>query len=158
MNTSLYKPLAQEGGMGQDIILTFSIALLVRPPLDPLLSFLPLGINALLGDAVLDASEAGAGVITLLARLLAVGACILDLPALSTGWLSGHNVMRERVHMHWHARVCDGMHCHLRLDGVGLGVRTLLVLAFLVGITHDGSVDCLEVENKGTRWNVEEAR
>ena len=40
---------------------TLSIALLVRPSLDPFLALLALGIDALLGDAVLDAAEAGAG-------------------------------------------------------------------------------------------------
>ena len=63
-------------------MLTLSIALLVRPSLDPLLALLALGIDALLCDAVLDAAETGAGVVALLAGLLAVGAGVLDLAAL----------------------------------------------------------------------------
>lgn len=61
-----------------------SIALLVRAPLDPLLSFLALRINALFANAILDAAQARARVIALLARLLAIGAGIFDLTTLGT--------------------------------------------------------------------------
>ena len=59
---------------------TFSIALLVRPPLNPFFPILALRINALFGDAVLHTAETRSGVVAFLARFLAMGACILDLP------------------------------------------------------------------------------
>ena len=62
--------------------LTFSIALLVGPPFDPFLPLLPLRIDALFRDAIFDASQTRACVVALLAGLLAVGAGVLDLPAL----------------------------------------------------------------------------
>lgn len=58
------------------------MALLVRSPLDSLLPLLALGIDALLRDAVLDAAEAGTGVVALLARLPALRARLLHLAPL----------------------------------------------------------------------------
>ena len=81
---------------------TFSIALLVRPPLDPLLSFLALGVNAFLCYAVLDTAKTGTGVVALLARLLAVCAGVLDLPALGAGRGGGEDAGREGIHVHGH--------------------------------------------------------
>ena len=85
-------------GLGK--LLTFSIALLVRPSLDPLLALLALGIDALLGDAVLDAAHAGAGFVALLAGLLAVGAGVLDLPALGAWCIVVDHAWWEGIHMH----------------------------------------------------------
>lgn len=99
-------------------MLTFSIALLVRPPLYTLLAFLALRVDAFLGYAVLDTAEAGAGVVALLARLLAVGAGVLDLSALGASGLRRHHAGRKGVHVHGNAGVGDGMHGHGRLDGV----------------------------------------
>lgn len=59
---------------------TFSIALLVRPPLNPFFPLLALRINTFFGDAVLYAAKAGSGIVAFLASLLTMGACILDLP------------------------------------------------------------------------------
>lgn len=120
-------------------MLTFSIALLVRPSLDPLLSLFALGVDALLCYAILDAAKAGTGVVALLAGLLAVGARVLDLPALGASRMSRNHAGREGVHVHGHARVGDGVHGHLRLDAVGGGLRGLLLGVGLgVRITHGG--------------------
>ena len=128
---------------------TFSIALLVRPSLDPLLSLFALGVDALLCYAILDAAKAGTGVVALLARLLAVGAGVLDLTALGAGGVGRDHAGREGVHVHGHARVGDGMHGHLRLNGVGGGLRGLLLRVGLgVRITHGGE---REGETKGRR-------
>ena len=62
--------------------LTLSIALLVRTSLDTLFPFLALGINALFANAILDAAQAGARIVTLFARLLTIGAGIFDLATL----------------------------------------------------------------------------
>jgi len=62
--------------------LTFAIALLVGSPFHAFFPLFALGVDTLFSDAVLDATEAGAGIVTLLASLLAVRASILDLPAL----------------------------------------------------------------------------
>lgn len=60
---------------------TFSIALLVGATFHTLFPLLSLRVDALFSDAVLDAAETGTGVVAFLASLLAVGACVLDLPA-----------------------------------------------------------------------------
>lgn len=61
---------------------TFSIALLVGATFHALFPLLSLRVDALFSDAVLDAAEAGTGVVTFLACFLTVCACVLDLPAL----------------------------------------------------------------------------
>ena len=95
------------------MVLTFSIALLVRPSLNPFLPFLALRVDAFLGYAVFDTAEARARVVTLLAGLLAVGAGVLDLPALGARGLGSNHPGREWVHVHGgHPRVGDGVHCH----------------------------------------------
>jgi hypothetical protein len=112
--------VARRGGCaGASALHTFSIALLVGSPFHPLLAFLTLGVDAFLGYAVLDTAETGTGVVTLLARLLAVCAGVLDLPALGSGRLSRHETWWERIHVHGDARVLEGMHGHGRLDGIG---------------------------------------
>jgi len=65
---------------------TFSIALLVRSPLNPFFPFLSLRIDAFFGYTVFDTSETRSGIVALLARFLTVGARILDLSALRTEW------------------------------------------------------------------------
>lgn len=61
---------------------TFSIALLVGTTFHTLFPLLSLGVDAFFSDAVLYAAEAGTCVVAFLAGLLAVCACVLDLPAL----------------------------------------------------------------------------
>ncbi len=118
-------------------MLTLSIALLVRPSLDPLLALLALGIDAFLRNAVLDTAEAGAGVIALLARLLTVGAGVLDLTALGASGLGGDHAGREGVHVHGgHAGVGDGMHGHLGLDGVCGRLGVMLRVGLGIGVAH----------------------
>lgn len=95
---------------------TFSIALLVRPPLDPLLSFLALGVDAFFCYAVFDAAETGTSIVTLLAGLLTIGAGILDLPAFRACGLRWHHTRWKRVHMHGDTGVSNGMHGHRRLN------------------------------------------
>ncbi len=120
-------------------MLTLSIALLVRPSLDSLLALLALGVDALLGYAVLDAAEAGTGVVALLAGLLEVCARVLDLPALGAGRMSRNHAGGEGIHVHGHARVGDEVHGHLRLDAVGGWLRgVLLGVGLGVRITHGG--------------------
>jgi len=91
---------------------TFSIALLVRTPLDPFFPLLPLRIDTLFGDAVLYAAKAGSSIIALFARLLTIRACVLDLPALGAKWLSWDETGREGVHVHRHAGVAYWVHSH----------------------------------------------
>ena len=100
--------------------LTLSIALLVRAPLDSLFPFLTLGINALLADAILDAAQAGARVVTLLAGFLTIGAGVLDLTALGTdlGLGSADHTRSERIHVHGETRVGRRMDGQLRLNRV----------------------------------------
>jgi hypothetical protein len=100
--------------------LTLSIALLVRASLDSLFPFLALGINTLLADTILDAAQAGARVVTLLTGLLAIGAGILDLPALGTNLRLGRidDTGSEGVHVHGQTRVGSRMNGQLRLDRV----------------------------------------
>ncbi len=146
-----------ECGAKERKVLTFSIALLVRPPLDSFLTLLALGIDTFLGDAVANAAEAGAGVVAFLARILAIGAGVLDLATLGAGRLGGREARRERVHVHRHARrVRDGVHRHLWLDGVGggRGRGRLLVLVGVglgVGITHRGERGEVEGGERGIR-------
>lgn len=65
---------------------TSSIALLVGTALNPFFPFFPLGVDAFLADAVLDAPQAGTRVVTFLAGLLAVCTGVLDLAPL---WADG---------------------------------------------------------------------
>lgn len=116
---------------------TFSIALLVGPTLDTFLAFLALAVGAFLCYAVLDTAEAGTSVVTLLARLLAVGAGVLDLPALGARRLSVHHAWWERVHVHWHARVGERVHGHGGLWRVGGRLRGM-VLVVGTGVRHGG--------------------
>lgn len=108
--------------------LTLSIALLVRASLDPLFSLLTLGINALLANAILDAAEAGARIITLLACLLTIGAGVFDLTTLGTNLrLRGaDHTGSEGVHVHGEATVGSRMHSQLRLNRVGDGLGGLI--------------------------------
>lgn len=119
---------------------TLSIALLVRASLDTLFSFLALGINALLADTVLDATEAGARVVALLTRLLAVRTGVLDLATLGTDLrLGGADHTRgERVHVHWQTSIRHRMDGQLRLDRVGSGFGGL-INSVIVGVSTDGS-------------------
>jgi hypothetical protein len=98
--------------------LTFSIALLVRAPLDALFSFLALGIDALFTDTILDATKAGARVITLFTCFLTISASILDLTTLRANLRlsSANHALSERVHMHGQAGVRHGMDSQLRLN------------------------------------------
>lgn len=120
--------------------LTLSIALLVRASLDTLFPFLALGIDALFADAILDAAEAGACVVALLARLLTIGAGIFDLAALGTDLgLRGADYTRsERVHVHGKTGVRRGMDGQLRLDRVGGGLGGLID-SVVVGVGTDRS-------------------
>jgi len=107
---------------------SLSIALLVRAPLDPLLPFLALRINALFANAILDAAQAGARVITLLAGLLTIGAGIFDLTTLGTNLrLRGADHARsERVHVHGQTVIGSRMDSQLGLDRVGGGLGGLI--------------------------------
>lgn len=78
----------------------FSIALLVRTPLNTFFPFLPLGIDAFLRNAIFDTAETGSCVVAFLAGFLAVSACVLDLPTLRTKRLGRKEVGSERVHVH----------------------------------------------------------
>lgn len=114
---------------------TFSIALLVGATFHTLFPLLSLRVNALFSDAVLDAAEAGTGVVAFLARLLAVCACVLDLPALRTERLGRNETRWERVHVHRHARVStDGMDCHLGLGVGGLRIREVVAVGRLISL------------------------
>jgi hypothetical protein len=108
--------------------LTLSIALLVRASLDPLFSFLALGINALFANAVLDAAQAGARVIALLACLLTIGAGIFDLATLGTNLGLGvaDHTRSERVHVHGQASIGSRMDSQLRLNRVRGGLGGLI--------------------------------
>jgi len=129
-------------------MLTFSIALLVRSPLDPFLALLPLRINAFFRYAVLDATETRASVVAFLASFLTIGASILDLTTLGAGSLVRHtHAGRKWIHMHGHARIRNGMHCHLRLDRVGGGVGTLAIVRVQIVVGHCEKGDGVE-ENK----------
>lgn len=92
----------------------FSIALLVGTSLNPLPSLLALGINALLGDAVLDTAKAGPGVVALFACLLAVGAGVLDLTTLQAERLSRNQALGIRIHVQRHGRVCQRVYRYRR--------------------------------------------
>jgi hypothetical protein len=139
-----------EGGKGKDTRvdkeistqekLTFSIALLVRASLDAFFSFLALGIDALFTDTVLDATEAGARIITLFTCLLTVSASILDLTTLRANLRlrSANHALSERVHMHGQAGVRHGMDSQLRLNRVGGGLGRLID-SVIVGVGVDGS-------------------
>ena len=81
-----------------------SIALLVRAPFNPFLPFLPLGINALFGYAVLYAAETRPSVVTFFAGLLTICACIFDLTAFRLhGLLSRKEGRRVGVDVHRHS-------------------------------------------------------
>ena len=98
--------------------LTLSIALLVRASLDSLFSLLALGIDALLANAILDTSQAGARIVALLACLLTIGAGVFDLTTLGTNLrLRGADHTRsERVHVHGQTTVRSRMHSQLGLN------------------------------------------
>ena len=85
-------------GLGK--LLTFSIALLVRPSLDPFLAFLALRIYTFLRDAVFDAAETGTSVVAFLACFLTVCAGVLDLPALGAWCIVVDHAWWEGIHMH----------------------------------------------------------
>ena len=129
--------------------LTLSIALLVRAPLDSLFPFLSLGINALLADAILDAAQAGARVVALLAGFLTIGAGVLDLTALGAnlGLGSADHTRSERVHVHGKTRVGSRMDGQLRLNCVR-GRIGRLVDPVVVGITNRGHL-CKRKEGRG---------
>jgi hypothetical protein len=106
---------------------TFSIALLVRTPLNPFFPFLPLRIDALFRDAVFDTAETRSCIVAFLAGFLAVGACVLDLSTLRTKRLSRQKVRSERVHVH---RVPYGRHRY----GEGSWVARMRVIKGIVAI------------------------
>lgn len=106
---------------------TFSIALLVGAPFHALLPLLALGIDAFLGDSVLDAAETGPSVVALLARLLAVSAGVLDLSSLGAGRLGGDETGCKWVHVHCTRVSADGVHGHLGLE-VGLGIWDVIAV------------------------------
>jgi hypothetical protein len=108
--------------------LTLSIALLVRASFDPLFSFLALRINTFFANAILDATQAGARVIALLACLLTIGTSIFDLTTLGTNLgLGGVDHTRsERVHVHGQTVVRSRMDSQLRLNGLGGGLGGLI--------------------------------
>ena len=108
--------------------LTLSIALLVRAPLNPLFPFLALRINALFANAILDAAQAGARVIALLARFLTIGTGIFDLTTLGTNLGLGRidHTRSEWIHVHGQASVRSRMYGHLRLDRVRGGLGGLI--------------------------------
>jgi len=75
-------------------------AFLVRASLDSLFALLALRVDALLGDAVLEAAHAGSAGVTPFAGLLAVDAGVLDLPALWADCVGGRVVLgRVGVHV-----------------------------------------------------------
>lgn len=101
--------------------IAFSIALLVGTSLNPLPSLLALGINALLGDAVLDTAKAGPGVVALFACLLAVSAGVLDLTTLQAERLSRNQALGIRIHVQRHGRVSQRMYYRRRKRISGRG-------------------------------------
>jgi hypothetical protein len=127
-------------GVGCRGCATLSIALLVRASLDALFPFLALRIDALFTNTVLDATEAGARVVALLARLLTVSAGVLDLATLGANLrLGGADHTRgERVHVHGKASIRHRMDGQLRLDRVGSGFGGLID-SVIVGVSTDGS-------------------
>ena len=92
--------MVKKGGSLGKARQTFSIALLVRTPFNPLFPFLPLRIDALLRYAVFDTAETGSCVVAFLASFLAISARVLDLPTFRTKGLGRQEVGRERVHVH----------------------------------------------------------
>ncbi len=131
--------------------LTLSIALLVRAPLDPLLPFLALGINALFANAILDAAQAGARIIALLACFLTIGAGIFDLATLGTnlGLRGTDHTRSERVHMHRQAGIRRRMDGQLGLDGVRGGLGRLID-SVIVGVGVNRSHVCDGKRGEGT--------
>jgi len=84
---------------------TFSIALLVGSSLHTPSSLLSLRIDAIIRDAIFNAAKTRAGIVTLLAGLLAISASVLDLATLCTdkGLLVGWGeVVDERIDVHRH--------------------------------------------------------
>lgn len=154
--------MEKEDKEGRGKALTFSIALLVRPSFDPFLAFFALGIDTFLRDAVFDAAEARTGVVAFLARLLAVCAGVLDLPALGARCVVADHAWWEGVHVHGHARVgsgdptsgIDGMDGHGGGDGVlwrgggagGVGgpgrLRQVGSLVVWAGVSHWEGTRC----------------
>lgn len=111
----------------------FSIALLVRASFNTLLPLLAVRVDAFFSNAILNTTETWACVVTLLASLLTVGACVLDLSALAAGWRSGYDATGERVHVHRHAGVTQRMHSHRRLQIGGLSFIRCLFIGFRGG-------------------------
>lgn len=97
-------------------VAAFSIALLVGAPFHALFPLLALGIDAFLGDSILDATEAGTGVVALLAGLLAVCTSVLHLPAFRAGRLRWGEAGGERIYVHLARVSTDGVDGHLRLN------------------------------------------
>lgn len=97
-------------------VAAFSIALLVGAPFHALFPLLALGIDAFLGDSILDAAETGTGVVTLLAGFLTVRTGVLYLPAFGAGELRRNEAGVERIHVHRARVATDGVDGHLRLD------------------------------------------
>jgi len=130
--------------------LTFSIALLVRSPLNPLFPFLALRVDALFANTILDTAQARACVITLLAGLLTIGTSVLDLTTLGAhlGLGGRDETRRERVHVRGKARVRRRVDGQLRLDRVGGGLRRLID-PVIVGVGADGSHLCKGKEGRG---------
>lgn len=136
----------------QPIKHTFSIALLVRTPLNPFFPFLPLRIDAFLRDAVLDTAKTGSCVIAFLAGFLAVSACVLDLPTFRTKRLSRQEVGRERVHMH---RVPYGRYSHGDLNRIGrMRVKGIVAIGALVISRSHGMGGEKEIKISGARRQV----
>ena len=136
--------------------LTLSIALLVRTSLDSFFSLLALGINALLANAILDATQAGARIITLLACLLTIGAGVFDLTTLGTNLrLRGADHTRsERVHVHGQSIVGSRMHSQLRLNRVGDGLGGLID-SVIVRVGTDRSHVWEGREERVSQWTTE---
>jgi len=119
---------------------TFSIALLVRAPLNPLFPFFALRVDALFANTILDTTQARACVITLLAGFLTIGTGVLDLTTLGAhlGLGGGDETRREWVHVRGKAGVRRRVDSQLRLDRVGGGLGRLID-PVVVGVGADGS-------------------
>jgi hypothetical protein len=137
-------------------MLTLSIALLVRTSLDSFFSLLALGINALLANAILDAAQAGARIITLLACLLTIGAGVFDLTTLGTNLrLRGTDHTRsEWIHVHGQTTVGSRMHSQLRLNRVRGGLGGLID-SVIVRVGTDRSHVWEGKEGRVSQWTTE---
>lgn len=106
----------------------FSIALLVGASFHALLPLLALGIDAFLGDSILDATETGPSVVALLACLLAISAGVLDLSSFGAGGLGGDKTGCKWVHVHWTGVPAHGVYGHLGLEVGGLGIWDVIAV------------------------------